>query len=446
MENKFFIGIDVGGTKISAGLVTAAGEILEQKKYPTPKKAKHKKIFSVILKIIKNILSQRNLNSKNLEAIGLGIPGIVDTEKGRILATPNINLAGFDIVKKIKKIFKVPVVIGNDANLGTLGEKWLGTAKKAKNVVGIFPGTGIGGGIIVNDKLLTGTSGAAAEIGHIIIDIDGPKCTCGNRGCIESLAGRWAIERDIRRAVKDGKKTIVKKLLGGDLRTIKSKILKEALKKKDPLVTDIMKRVSKSLGLACVTLRHIFDPQVIIFGGGLTEACGKFILPAVRKTVDSDPFFSKMPGCKIIEARLGDDAVILGAVALALQYSGKDFSGASVKDFYPRIQRTAAGKIIINNTVYDKNVFVRADGRIKTDKLFKKTEKIGPDELKKLCRKKPEIIVVGTAKNSSLQLTKQTKKFLKRKDILCKLLPAAEAVRFYNKTTLRKAIFIQCGC
>lgn len=439
MENKFFIGIDVGGTKISAGLVTASGEILERKKCPAPKKAKHKKIFSVILKLVRNILSERNLNSKNLRAIGIGIPGIVDTDKGKILATPNINLAGFDIVKKIKKTLKVKTFLGNDANLGTLGEKWLGAAKNAKNVVGIFPGTGIGGGVIVNDKLLTGAHGAAAEIGHIIIDIDGPKCTCGNRGCLEALAGRWAIERDIRRAVKDGKKTIVKKMLDGDLRTIKSKILKEALKRGDPLVTDIMKRVAESFGLACVTLRHIFDPQVIIFGGGLTEACGKFILPAVRKTVDSDPLFSKMPACKITESRLGDDAVILGAVALAKQHSGV-FSSAN---FYPRIRRTADGKIIINNTVYNKNVFIRADGKIRTDKIFRTGKKIDPVELKKLCKKKPEIIIIGTAKDGGLRLTKQTKKFLKQRDVICKLLPEAEAVRLYNRTILRKAIFIQ---
>ncbi|MBN1384137.1 MAG: ROK family protein [Elusimicrobia bacterium] len=442
MKNKFFIGIDVGGTKISAGLVTDSGKILSREKHPTPKKAKHKKIFSVILKLIKNILGEKNLTSKDLEAIGIGIPGIVDTEKGQILTTPNINLAGFDIVKKIRKRFKVKVFIGNDVNLGTLGEKWLGAARNAKNVIGIFPGTGVGGGIIINGKLLTGTSGAAAEIGHIIIDVNGPKCTCGNRGCIEAVAGRWAIERDIRNAVKDGEKTLITKLLGKNPKTIKSKVLKKALKKKDALVTDIIKHASKNLGKVCITLRHILDPEAIVFGGGLVEACGKFILPIIKKTLDKDPFFSRIPECKIVESRLGDDAVILGAVALARQYLGRDISASSLKDLYPEIHYTADG-VIINGISYNKNVFIRADGKIKTKKAFGTVHKIDPDELKKICKKKPQVLIIGSEKNTSLRLTKQAKKSLKRKGIICKLFPVKEAIRFYNKTNLRKAIFLQ---
>lgn len=446
MKKQFFIGIDIGGTKISAGLSDDSGKILEREKYSTPQNAGHKEIISTVYKLVKDILARRKLKPKNLEGIGIGIPGIVDTAKEKILITPNINLTGIDVVGKIEKKLKTKVVIGNDVNLGTLGEKWRGAAGKAENVVGIFPGTGIGGGVIVNGKLLTGSSSAAAEIGHIIIDVNGPKCSCGNRGCLEALASRWAIERDIRQAVKEGKKSVITELTGGDLGLIKSKTLREALKRKDPLVTGIMNRASRILGLACVTLRHIFDPEIIVFGGGLIEACGNFILPVVRKTVESDPFFSDIAGCKITESWLGDDAVILGAIVLVQEHLGRD---PFIKGFYPRIRLTKLGEVVIDNNTYIKDVFVRADAKIRkrnkklVKKLFGTSQKISPEELSKICKKRPDVLIIGYGHDSPLQLAKQSKGFLKRKKIKYKLLPVPEAIHLYNKTKQRKAILLQ---
>jgi glucokinase len=241
----------------------------------------------------------------------------VEPEGGRILAAPNIDLEGVPIASKLRKRFGLGVILGNDVNLGTLGEQWLGAAKGAENVVAIFPGTGVGGGVIAAGKLMLGAYGAAAELGHIIVDPHGPACGCGNRGCLEALASRSAIEREIRRAVRSGEKSLVIELAGGKLDVIKSKVLAKALKKKDPLVVRVMRRASEALGLACVTLRHAFDPELFVFGGGLIEACGDFILPVVQKSLDGDPLFRKVPGCRAIPSRLGDDAVILGAVALA---------------------------------------------------------------------------------------------------------------------------------
>lgn len=237
------------------------------------------------------------------------------------MATPNINLAKFPLARELRKRFHVPVSLSNDVNLGLLGEKWFGAAKNAKNVVGLFPGTGLGGAIIIDGKLYTGTNGAAAEIGHMIVEPQGPLCSCGNRGCLEAVASRWAIERDIRQAVKSGERTIITHFTSGNLRLIKSKALKKALDAKDPLVTRIMKNASCALGKSCISLRHILNPDVIVLGGGVIEACGDFMLPIIKKVFSSDPFFKKIDRCRIVASQLKDDAVILGAIALARENS-----------------------------------------------------------------------------------------------------------------------------
>jgi len=316
MKSKLFIGVDIGGTKILAGLVSHTGQVLSRKKSPAPRKSSSRNILKTVSKLIEELLDKENCSIKSLGGIGLGVPGIVDPDKGKILVTPNTNLSGFALGSALKKKFNLKIALGNDVNLGVLGEKWLGAGKGVKNLVGIFPGTGVGGGIIVNGQLLTGAHGAAAELGHIVMDLNGPLCTCGNRGCLEAMTGRWAIERDVRQAIRKGTKTVVTKLVDGKNDVIKSRVLREALNKKDPLITQIITRAAETLGLSCISIRHLFDPEMIIFGGGVIEACGNFMLPMIRKVTEKDPLFSKIPKCKIVKSQLGDDAVLLGAVAL----------------------------------------------------------------------------------------------------------------------------------
>ena len=316
MKHKFYVGVDIGGTKISAGLVEHSGKIICRKKIPSPVNLSRKKVLSAIVDLIDELIEDEGIKRSALDGIGLGVPGIVDPD-GFVISAPNISLSGVNIRKEVKKKFRVPVVAGNDVNLGVLGERWVGAAQGYKNIVGIFMGTGLGAGVIVDGKLLLGTHGAAAEIGHMIIYSKGPKCSCGNYGCLEAYVGRWAIERDIRKELRRGRKSILKKISPPGAKTIKSKLLAKAISRKDTLVTEVVKRAALLVGDACVSLRHVFDPRIIILGGGLAEACGYFILPLVQSRLAKDKFFLKFGKCEVVVSRLEDNATILGAVAFA---------------------------------------------------------------------------------------------------------------------------------
>ncbi len=311
-----YIGVDIGGTKIAAALVTPTGKIIGRVKTPTPKKAKPREIYQCVIDGIDDLLKDRGVKTGNVKGIGLGVPGIVDTQKDHILAAPNINLTAFPLSANLKRKYRVPIAMTNDVNAGLLGEAWLGAAKGLSHVAGIFPGTGVGGAVIADGKIFLGAQGAATELGHMIMDVHGPLCHCGNHGCLEALASRWAIERDIRALVRSGRKSVVVAMTEGRLTTIKSRVLKDALTKNDPVVKGVLARAAGHLGKASVSINHIFNPQAIVFGGGVIKACGCFMLPIIEKAVKADPFFKQFNKCRILQSALGDDAVPLGAVHL----------------------------------------------------------------------------------------------------------------------------------
>lgn len=313
---SYYIGIDIGGTKIAGALVAANGKIYNRIKVSTPKRVNARDIYACILDSIDELILASKVTRKHIKGIGLGVPGIVDTHNSHILAAPNIALTGFPLCAKLKQKFRVPIAMANDVNVGLLGEAWLGAAKGFEFVAGIFPGTGVGGAVIDRGGLILGAQGAATELGHMIMDIQGPLCHCGNHGCLEALASRWAIERDIRKLIKSGRKSRIMELNGGNLQTIKSRVLKEALQKNDALVKHVMTEASQHLGKAAVSINHIFNPQAIVFGGGIVKACGPFMLPIIQKTLNADPFYKKFNVCRILQSTLGDDAVPLGAVRL----------------------------------------------------------------------------------------------------------------------------------
>jgi glucokinase len=267
-KSELFLGVDVGGTKIYAALVKKSGRIVGRARRPTPRGAAPDVVLSAIFQTVEDVLAKKDMKPKTISAIGLAVPGVVDPDTGLVVEAPNINLTGQDVVTPMEEHFDIPVALGNDVNLGMLGEKWLGAAQLADSAVGIFVGTGIGGGIIMHGKLVRGASESAGEIGHITMQVNGPACGCGNKGCLEAFASRSAIERDIRAAVASGRRTLLTRLTRGNVDTIKSSLLKRALDKNDTLVTEVMRKASEYLGLACMDVRHLMDPDVIVLGGG----------------------------------------------------------------------------------------------------------------------------------------------------------------------------------
>ncbi|MBF0594091.1 MAG: ROK family protein [Candidatus Omnitrophica bacterium] len=437
MFKKYFIGIDVGGTKIYGGLVSPSGEIARTLKVPTPAKASAGAILAVLYQVIKELLKEENVPLKNVLGIGVAVPGVVDGN-GKVVVTPNISLSGTDLKKILIKKYQTRVAVGNDVNFGVMGERWLGAARKANNVVGIFPGTGVGGGVIAGGRMVDGAQGAAAELGHMIVDPHGPACTCGNTGCLEALAGRWAIERDIRAAVKEGEKSLIVDIAGKELKQIKSGALKRALQAKDPLVTRVIKKSAESLGSACVSLNHIFNPEAFIFGGGLVESCGDYILPVIEKALKQDPFFARLNTPRVLQAKLGDDATMLGGVAAVRQ----DCDPKDLKDapYYPKISLTPSRKVSVKGKVMTGAFYVRADGKVK-DPGDMVPSYLTEADLEEICRKGPEILLIACSVGKKTSLAAKALKFLRKKKIIFKVLPLSEAMKSYASSDERRTIF-----
>jgi len=453
-EERLYVGVDVGGTKIQASLVSEAGAVLGRRRCPTPRKGGPAEAMNAIEQTVRELLAEKGLEGDDLSAIGIAVPGVVDAARGLVVVTHNMNLTGAEPAPRLQAAFGTEVVLGNDSDLGTLGETWLGAARGASSAFGIFVGTGIGGGFVCNRKIWRGYRGAASEIGHVVMEIGGPLCGCGNRGCLEAIASRSAVERDIRQAVKDGKKTALTDILGGDLRVIRSGSLKEALARGDKLVRKIVGRAAEVLGYACLTVRHLVDPEVIVLGGGVIEACSDFVFPIVREVVASDRLPGARKGGEVLLSALGDDAVVLGAVALARMHAGRSpFKGRiPAQPVYPRITATAFGQVAVEGKTYPYDIVIRACGKIKkrkkgvARKAYGTSHKVGPKELAKVCRGGPQVLFIGTGQSGKVRLSPEGEQFLRRRAIECHARPTPEVIEAYNASNKRKAALIHVTC
>ncbi|HUS91720.1 MAG TPA: ROK family protein [Phycisphaerae bacterium] len=440
---QLFVGVDVGGTKVLAALMTEAGGILAREKLATPRGKKPDFVVDAIAETIRAVAASAHAGPGELAAVGLSIPGVVDPDAGRIVITPNMNLTGIEIVRQMQPKLDVPVTLGNDVNCGTLGEKWLGSARDAESAVGIFVGTGIGGGVFLHGEIHRGARESAGEIGHLVMAIGGPKCGCGARGCFEAIASRTAMDRDIRAAIARGRNSIVTKLLKKDTDLIRSGVLRRALARRDKLVMDVMRRAAVVMGHACLSIRHLIDPEVIVFGGGVIEACGDFLLPIVEEIVESDPLTGARPGGWIVESALGDDAVVIGAAALAQQAVGRDpFHGtASVE--YPEVRRTEGGAIEVAGEAPAGAVYVTGDGQVgDPGKLGARRGKLtlGTKLLRAVCQGCPQALFVEVAKPGDVKLSDRARSLLHFRRI--DLRAAPDAVAQFAAFPGRKALVV----
>jgi glucokinase len=320
--SKPVIGVDMGGTKILAGVVSAEGKILGTAKRATKPGSGPEKVIERMVKTAQDAVKAAGLEMKEIAGLGAGAPGPLDPDRGVVIFTPN--LPGWEnvpLAKLLSEGLEIPAYIENDVNLGTLGEWALGAGRGVKDMVGIFVGTGIGGGLILDGALRQGWRKACAEVGHIILLAEGPMCGCGNRGCLEALASRTAIERDIWAGIKAGRESLIPEIMGQDSRErMTSGALAEAWEKNDPLVREVLGRTQFYLGLAVASLVNLVDPELVVLGGGVVEALGEQYLEPIRWTAYQN-FINKRGAkeVKIVPAQLGDQAGLLGAATWARQ-------------------------------------------------------------------------------------------------------------------------------
>lgn len=321
-SDKPIVGSDLGGTKILAGVVAGDGKILGMAKRPTKPQAGVEEVVDRIAKTVLEAVSAAKREKSDIAAVCIGAPSPVDPVRGIVWSPPN--LPGWEEVRLgdlLKARLDLPVFVENDVNLGTFGEFALGAAKGYQDVVGIFVGTGIGGGLVLGGKLWQGSRYSAAEIGHMVILADGPVCGCGKRGCAEALASRTAIERDIWAGIRAGRESripeIVKTDRGGQ---ITSGALAEAYRRGDALVAEVLSRAQYYLGILVASCVNLIDPQVVVLGGGVVEALGAEFLEPIRR-VAYQYFMNKrdMKKVKVLQAELGDHAALLGAAMYARQ-------------------------------------------------------------------------------------------------------------------------------
>jgi glucokinase len=309
----------MGGTKILAAAINSKEGIITSVKKETP--GSKGKYIQSLAEIVDAVIEELHLGKSNIKAVCLGVPGSVNPLTGTIGLAPNLGLKNFNIGEKLRKFISYPVLIENDVNLGALGIKKFGVGKNAKNMLAAFIGTGIGGGLIFNEKIYRGSNFIAGEIGHIVVEKDGPLCGCGNRGCIEAVASRTAIVRNIEKDIKSGRKSI----LSADLKNkqrIKSKALALAVRQKDPVAVGRVREASEKIGVMLAGIANLLNVDMIVLGGGVIEAMGNSMLPWIKKSFHKNVMMGSEKGLKIVTSKLGDDAALYGGIPLAEEFLG----------------------------------------------------------------------------------------------------------------------------
>jgi glucokinase len=318
-DSRLMLGIDLGGTKILAAVVNESGQILGTAKRKTRAEDGVDNVIERIASAAQKAVKKAHVDLSMIEAIGIGAPGVADHHSGVLEFAPNLP-GWFDVPvgPRLNELLGVPVFLENDVNAGTFGEVAAGAGRGYRSVVGVFPGTGIGGGIVLDGRLWRGARNAAAEIGHIIMMIDGPLCGCGRRGCIEALASRTAIERDIWGEIRGGGTSTITDLVDPGDPHIRSGILAQALDEGDPVVTTVVGRAAYHLGIFTGSVVNAIDPDCVIYGGGLIEACADFLMPIIREHTYRYLLRPVEPEhLPILVAKLGDNATVIGAAMLA---------------------------------------------------------------------------------------------------------------------------------
>ena len=311
------LGIDLGGTKTLVAVVGSNQRILGRAKRTTPAKDGGPAIVEVMLGAIDDALISAGLTHHDIAAAGIGSPGPLDVHSGIILFSANLNVKNFPLGPELSTALNRPVLVQNDVRAGGYAEYRLGAGRGYRNIIAAFVGTGIGGCFIQNGEIITGSTGNAGELGHIIIKAGGPRCGCGSRGCMEAMASKTAIARRIHKAARNGLPTVLGEKMSRKAGRLKSGDLADAVASKDLVALKEVHRAAHFLGIGLGSLINVIGPEIVIIGGGVAGALGAPYIDLVRTAARSVVLVDPKNDIRIEQAALGDDAGILGAALLA---------------------------------------------------------------------------------------------------------------------------------
>jgi glucokinase len=318
---EYLLGLDVGGTKILASVFDCTLRRIGRLKLSTKPERGTQAVLERITRAALYAIDEADLAPADIKAIGVAVPGVVNRESGMVLYSSLFQWQEFPLREELEVRLKLPVFVDNDANVAALGVHVVGLNSRPKNMLGVFVGAGIGAGLIINGELYRGFGNAAGEAGHIIVEANGPKCLCGHQGCWEALASRTALFRNIRTAVRGGEITVLTELAGPDLAGLRSGHLRKAIFRGDTLVMRVVQEAARYLGIGIANLVNIFNPELVILGGGVIEAVSKEMLASITETARDYAMPGVMEGVEIRICPLGDYAGITGAAVLARKLS-----------------------------------------------------------------------------------------------------------------------------
>lgn len=325
-ELPLTVGVDLGGTKILAAAVDARHDIRGLSKIATPAREGNAAILAAILSCVNEAVLEAGAALADVAAIGVGSPGPLDRDAGVIPFSANLRVRDFALGPDLARATGRPVVVDNDVRVGGYGEFKLGAGRGRRNLLAVFVGTGIGGCLVVDGRVFDGATGNAGEIGHVVVKAGGPKCGCGNRGCMETLASRSAIARRILKELKSGKPSALRARLPKvkDAGRIKSKDIRAGVDLNDPIVVSAVQRGARYLGIGLGGLINAIAPERIVVGGGIAVALGEPYLEIVRAHARRQAITDTKRVVEIVAGELGDHAGVLGAALIARERFAPD--------------------------------------------------------------------------------------------------------------------------
>ena len=426
-DNDSILSIDIGGTKLLFALVGPDGTVQARSKLRTDMSSQDA-LVSLILSGAKNLVADAG---GNISAVCIGLPGIVDPDEG-IMTSGSVPLTGVNLPEIFHREYGVPALAANDVTLGILGEATYGVGMSTDTVAGIFIGTGVGGGLVLDGNLYTGAHGAAGEIGSV------PFCNDGIPRPLTDIASRAAVVKHISESIADDDPhPVCERIRNGE--QVRSKHLRQALAEGHEPTVIAMERAGRALGEAAAALANLLDPDVVVMGGGLIEGCGAFLMPVILGHAGPRLLLPDGTGPVIMQSELGDDAVVLGAAVYAYDYLAGTQPHVRRRAL-PDLEWIGPGEVKVNGRRKVDDFVVRDDGSVRKRrrklslKVHGSTHLVSVDEVKFICKGTPRVLIVGTGTDGMVEVGEDAKSWLAKKHIrlICK--KSESAVKEFHET------------